>query len=145
MLAYHNDPTIKEQILAQLQAHHDADEFVKGVYWENGKGCAVGCTLHSDDHLEYESRFGIPVSVAHLIDALYEGLPNPRAKRWPIDVMSAIRVGADLSKVTAQFLHWLLVDPLHGVIRFAPIGSQQAQAIFQVASLYQRVLTDQII
>ena len=28
MLAYHNDENIKIKVLAKLQAHHDADEFV---------------------------------------------------------------------------------------------------------------------
>ena len=42
MLAYHNDPAIKSKLLADLQAHADADRLVKGQYWENGKGCAVG-------------------------------------------------------------------------------------------------------
>jgi len=75
MLAYHNNPKIKQDILQQLQIHHDADEIIKGVYWENGKGCAVGCTLHSRNHQEYETRFGIPEVLAHLEDAIFEGLP----------------------------------------------------------------------
>ena len=51
MRAYHNDLTIKTSILAQIQMHHDADEIVKGQYWQDGKGCAVGCTIHSGDPL----------------------------------------------------------------------------------------------
>jgi hypothetical protein len=50
MLAYHSDPTIKTNILAQLQRHHDEDHLVKGQYWQNGKGCAVGCTIYSGNH-----------------------------------------------------------------------------------------------
>jgi hypothetical protein len=42
MLAYHNDPAQKAAILQQLEQHRVADEIVKGQYWENGKGCAVG-------------------------------------------------------------------------------------------------------
>ena len=72
MLAYHNDPQLKKEILEQLQRHYDADEIVKGQYWENGKGCAVGCTLHTDQHKEYETRFGMPVRVAHLEDVIVE-------------------------------------------------------------------------
>ena len=49
IIAYHNDPAVKTAIMAQLQAHYDADDLIKGQYWENGKGCAVGCTLHSRD------------------------------------------------------------------------------------------------
>lgn len=33
LVAYHNNPSIKADILAQLQRHHAADELVKGQYW----------------------------------------------------------------------------------------------------------------
>lgn len=110
MLAYHNDESIKTAILTQLQAHHDADEIVQGRYWENGKGCAVGCAVHSDDHMAYESRFGIPVALARLEDQIFEGLEYGAAKDWPLRFMRAIRPGSDLSRVQWRFLHWLLSD-----------------------------------
>jgi hypothetical protein len=110
MLAYHNDPTIKIAILAQLAKHREADELIKGEYWENGKGCAVGCTIHSGNHAEYETRFGIPQMLARLEDRIFEGLPNGKAKEWPERFMSAARVGADLSLVGWKFQYWLLTD-----------------------------------
>jgi hypothetical protein len=45
MLAYHNDPALKDKLLANLAAHAQADELIQGQYWEDGKGCAVACTL----------------------------------------------------------------------------------------------------
>jgi hypothetical protein len=45
MLAYHNNPELKAFLLCELQRHREADRLVKGVYWQHGKGCAVGCTL----------------------------------------------------------------------------------------------------
>jgi hypothetical protein len=110
MIAYRNDLALKEKILAQLQAHHDADEIVKGQYWENGKGCAVGCTIHSGNHAEYERRFGIPQMLARLEDSIFEGLPNGNAKAWPMRFMGAIKPGSDLSRIGWQFMHWLLTD-----------------------------------
>ena len=47
MQAFHNDATIKSAIMAGLAVHRAADELVQGSYWENGKGCAVGCTLET--------------------------------------------------------------------------------------------------
>lgn len=108
MLAYHNDPKIKTGILMQLTAHTEADEIVKGHYWENGKGCAVGCTLHSGDHMEYEARFGIPVMLARLEDTLFEGLPNGESKAWPVKFMTAFQPGLDYTLVGWRFLYWLL-------------------------------------
>jgi hypothetical protein len=110
MLAYHSDPKKKIDILKQLAAHRERDEIVKGMYWQEGKGCAVGCTIHSGEHMEYETRFGIPMMLARLEDSIFEGLPNEVAKEWPLEFMGSIKVGADLSRVGWQFLHWLLTD-----------------------------------
>jgi len=132
MLAYHNDPNIKSAILAQLEAHAKADEIVQGVSWDNGKGCAVGCTLHSYNHMEYETRFGIPVMLARLEDCIFEGLPNNLAKDWPIKFLRSVKVGSNLSLVGWKFLHWILTteevnpginDPLvkDAVLRVAEI------------------------
>jgi hypothetical protein len=110
MLAYYGDQAVKDTIIAQLAAHRAADELVKGQYWQNGKGCAVGCTIYSGHHAEYETRFGIPQMLARLEDRIFEGLPNHDAQLWPERFMGAIRPGIDLSRVGWQFLHWLLTD-----------------------------------
>ena len=110
LVAYHDNAAEKDAILEQLREHAKADELVKGYYWEKGKGCAVGCTVHGADHSLYESKFGIPQMLARLEDTIFEGLPNGEAKEWPIAFMSAIAPGADLSLVGWKFLHWLLTD-----------------------------------
>ena len=112
MLAYHNDERIKRDILEQLRQYREADQIVRGHgYWADGKGCAVGCTIHSGDHMEYETRFGIPVALAHLEDAIFEGLPVDLARQWPERFMGAIIPGSDISRVHWKLLHWLLTTP----------------------------------
>ena len=136
MLAYHGDSAIKSVILNQLQAHAEADEIVQGYSWYNGKGCAVGCTLHSYNHMEYETRFGIPVMLARLEDYIFEGLPNNLAKDWPVKFMQNIRVGSDLSLVGWKFLHWILttaeVNPgiNHPLVRSAVLQSAEVVKSF---------------
>jgi len=111
MLAYHNDPQIKSDALAAIKAHREADNLIQGHgYWKDGKGCAIGCQIQSGDHMEYESRFGITVHLARLEDCIFEGLPVEEARKWPERFMSAIPVGAELSRVHWQLLHWLLTD-----------------------------------
>jgi hypothetical protein len=110
MLSYHSDMAIKAKYLAQIEAHADADEIIKGKYWEGGKGCAVGCTIHGDAHEDYEHELGIPQMLAWLEDVIFEGLPNRLAKTWPERFLSSIRPGRDLSRVGWQFLHWLLTE-----------------------------------
>lgn len=109
-IAYHNDPDLKAVVLGQLAAHREADELVKGIYWQGGKGCAIGCLVHSSDHQQVTDRFGWPLPIAHLVDIIFEGLPNGEAKAWPERIAGAIRPGQDLSLVHWQFMHWLLTD-----------------------------------
>jgi hypothetical protein len=110
MLSYHGDPAVKAAILGQLREHQAADEIVQGFYWENGKGCSVGCTVHGSDHALYESLFGIPRVLAYVEDVIFEGLPAVEAKNWPVRFMEAVPVGADLSRVGWKFLAWVLRD-----------------------------------
>jgi hypothetical protein len=141
LIAYHANEAEKTAILAQLQAHHDADEIVQGQYWEHGKGCAVACTIHGSDHAEYEPRFGIPRILARLEDRIFEGLTNEKAKLWPMRFMGAIRPGADLSGVWPKFVAWLMVDETHGVIRHAKTDAQRA-IIKEIAELSARGESD---
>jgi hypothetical protein len=106
MLAFHNDPAIKAKYLARVEEHQKADQIVKGLYWEGGRGCAVGCTLHSSNHAAYETEMGIPEMLARLEDGIFEGLPMASAKLFPHRFLSAIPVGADLSLVGWKFLSW---------------------------------------
>src|SRR5882757_372452 len=114
MLAFHGDSKIKAKYLKRVRAHAKADEIVHGKYWEDGKGCAVGCTIHDSSHAAYETELGIPQQLARLEDTLFEGQSNGAAKTFPARFLSAIKPGADLSRVHWQFLHWLLTEELAG-------------------------------
>ena len=138
LLAYHNDPAVKASYQERVRQHQAADQVVQGYgYWKDGQGCAVGCTIHSGELASYETELGIPRAIARLEDGIFENLPVQNARRWPAEFLEAIPVGADLSGVKDQFLHWLLVDPTDGVIRFAQ-KEQTHRAIQAVADLYDR-------
>ncbi|HZQ08652.1 MAG TPA: hypothetical protein VFD70_18870, partial [Anaerolineae bacterium] len=136
LVAYHGDPEVKEKYLARVRAHRAADQIIHGAYWQGGKGCAVGCTIHGDDHSAYERELGIPRIIAKLEDRIFEGMSNSASLMFPERFLDAIPVGADLSMVWYKFAHWLLVDPEHGVICFA--NEKTRPAIEKVALLYQR-------
>jgi hypothetical protein len=144
MKAFHNDVAVKRKYLNRVKAHEKADEIIKGVYWENGKGCAVGCTIHSNQHGSFETELGIPRVLARLEDGIFEDLPNKLAKSWPRRFLSAINPGADLTKVWPQFAVWLLSDEEHGVIKFARTDEQR-ESIQAVADLYMYQLEGFII
>ena len=119
MQAFNNNPSIKEKYLTRVQEHYKADEIIQGQYWENGKGCAVGCTIHSGNHENYELELGIPKVMAYLQDTIFEKLPNELAKEFPIQFLSSINVGADLKNVKNLFMIWLLTDSKYGVLQYA--------------------------
>jgi hypothetical protein len=110
MKAFHNKQEIKDRYINRLKEHAKQDEIIKGNYWEHGKGCAVGCTIHSGDHKAYEIELGIPTILAKLEDRLFESLPNAEAKKFPLQFLNAIPVGADLSTIWPKFAIFLLTD-----------------------------------
>ena len=79
--AFYGDTNIKKKFLTRVRAHRKADEFrQKYFHWHNGMGCAVGCTIHSDNHDLYETELGIPPILARLEDYLFEEMPGSMAK-----------------------------------------------------------------
>jgi hypothetical protein len=144
MIAFLGDTKVKAFYLKRVRGHQRADEIVKGQYWQDGRGCGVGCTIHGSDHARYETELGIPRLIARLEDTLFEGLPNGSAKRWPAQFLAAIRVGADLSLVWPRFAVWLLVDKKSGVLRFAKTDTQRT-AMQRVADLYARKIRGETI
>src|ERR1700689_4545505 len=99
MLAFHNHPAVKAKYLNRVLAHAAADEIIHGTYWDSGKGCAVGCTVHSASHKAFETEMGIPLMLARLEDRLFEGMANGKAKQFPVHFLEAIQPGSDLSCV----------------------------------------------
>ena len=144
MKAFHDNQAIKDEYLARVRAHAAADEIIKGQYWEGGRGCAVGCTIHSDEHKDYERLLGIPVELALLEDDLFENLPLAKAKLWPELFLNSINVGADLSLVFSKFVVRILGDSERGCIIHAKTPEAQA-AINSVISLYKRKLEGDVI
>jgi hypothetical protein len=137
--AFHGDKKIKARYLGRVRAHRKADELVKGQYWQDGKGCAVGCTIHSGNHKAYETELGIPVVLAKLEDGIFEALDNGHAQEWPERFLSAIRPGADLSKVWPRFAVWLMTGEQWGVIQWAK-SDMAKKAIHDVSDAYQKVV-----
>lgn len=136
MIAFHGQQAIKDKYLARVRTHRLADEIKNGYYWQDGKGCAVGCTIHSSDHTSYESKLGIPRVLAWLEDGIFEALSNGRAKEWPERFLMAPRVGADLTLVWPKFAVWLLVDEKYGVLQFVK-QDKAKKAIQDVADGYK--------
>jgi hypothetical protein len=140
--AFHNKKSVKTLYVNRVKAHRSADEIVKGQYWIGGKGCAVGCTIHSSIHNAYETELGIPEWLARVEDAIFEGLPDSSAMSWPEKFLSSIKVGANLEKVKVPFLIYVLQRALKSVGKpefdekaFPYVGEVQKQARIAVKEM----------
>ena len=135
LLAFHNDPKIKQKFLRRVRAHKRADAFMQGIYFEKHVsnkmiGCAIGCTLELDPdanmiaistgpysviHGQYESQLGIPAQLAMIEDCVFEALSLPYLLDWPEEFLMNINVGADLSEALREIMMWLVEDPIFGL------------------------------
>ena len=115
--AFHNDPAVQAMAMARVRAHEAADEIVQGVYWQHGKGCAVGCLTHDakTPHSTMERLYGVPKWLALLLDRVFESLPNAEAKTFPRRFIEAVPLGAALDAVRLPFLSSLMLDPTYGI------------------------------
>ncbi len=139
MRAFHGSMEIKKFYVGRVRAHREADEIKHGFYWQGGKGCAVGCTIHGSKHSRYETELGIPRQLAWLKDGIFKALPSDAAKLWPEQFLEAIPVGANLIVAYWQFMKWLFVDPEEGVIKDARKEATKG-AIKAAGDLYARLV-----
>ena len=133
--AYHGDPGIKALYLTRVQAHREADALVQGTGWEDGRGCAVGCTLEVYDHSRYPAELGLPVSLAYLEDKIFEVIPRKDAMAWPERFLAAIPVGSDAQAAVDRWTLWLLLDATSPLARW-----REEDWMRGVTQLYERRL-----
>lgn len=144
LLSFHGKSQNKEFYLARIRAHAEADEIIKGKYWENGKGCAVGCTIHGSSHKKYETDLGLPEWLAKLQDRLFENLPNGKAKAFPLAFLQAIPIGVNMEPVKWQFCSFLLKENIDRVLSLnleAELKSEIVKAIRQVLAVCENALS----
>lgn len=93
MQSFHNNSAVKNKYVDRVIAHQKADNLIRGTGWEDGKGCAVGCTLENYDHKAYEDELGLPEWLARLEDTLFEGMSEEKSRTWPEVFLKAIPEG----------------------------------------------------
>ena len=115
MRAFIDTVVSKPELLETLAWYREEDRLAQGgYYWRNGRGCAVGCTLHEfatgqeERHDLYEELFGIPQELARLEDSIFEGLHPEVAQEWPERFIGSIPKGADLEFAADEFALWIL-------------------------------------
>lgn len=139
LIAYHNKPENKEAVIAAMRQHREADEIVKGQYWENGKDCAVGRRYKSSNHALAETVDGVPKALIYMFARIFQRLPAKEALLWPERFFKAVPVGVDLSRVVDHFMLWILTDE-DGIRKNGAGCPYVIASINTVTALYKRRL-----
>ncbi len=103
MATFHGNPKVKAEFLHRVRDHRLADEIIQGAYNYQGKWDAIGATVHSGNHIDYEKLLGIPFVIARIQDRVHEALPDPDFKFWPEAFLEAIPVGVTLKMAPYKF------------------------------------------
>ena len=117
-MSFFGSQCLRDAVVERVREHQRLDQIAQQVYWDGSKGCAIGCVLHSGNHLAFEQQLGLPVFLAYMDEHIFEKLPLEEAKGWPLRFIEAVPVGVDLELVSPRFMHWLLSDP-DGVRQYA--------------------------
>lgn len=90
---------------AEIAAHIAADQVSQGYYWEDEKGCFIGCLTRSSDATKVTERFGIPVPLVKICEHIFERSSQADSVTFFRDVGDAIGSdGKDLSRI-----HWVFL------------------------------------
>ena len=111
-VCFEDNPTEYKRIRKQIQRHYNKGEISKGTYGdelEAGKWncCLIGAILHSDEHQEMETKYGIPIEIAKMADKIFEALPDELAIEFPLQFWDSITPGTDLSVAATAAAHRL--------------------------------------
>jgi hypothetical protein len=116
MLSFFNEPTLKAALLARIDDHAEADAFLQGTYWREGKGCFIGCAIHGDNPMKFEQQYGLSVFVARLGEYYFENADRDDAILMPRAIIDAIPVGVETHWVWPRLWQWIVTDPVHGLL-----------------------------
>ena len=130
--------------IERMKAHMVADELVRGVGFEDGKGCAVGCTFDEYDHYLFQNLLGVPEWMARILDSIFEGMDLEKSKTFPLLFLEASKAAvereADLDQIESPFMFCILEDTLNNFdkVKFADV----AKCVNDVIDLYKSCETD---
>jgi len=109
----------QQKYIDRATQHRKADEIIQGRYWEDGKGCAIGCLAHANEnvHIELEKQTGIPEWLSRIADTIHEGLEDGEYQKWPERFIAAVPKNKThdylTKKVKAPFLVHVLRSSLN--------------------------------
>ena len=71
MLSFFGEQCLKDAVIERVKEHQRLDQIIQGTYWDGARGCAIGCVLHSSDHMAYETQLGLPIFLAYMDENIF--------------------------------------------------------------------------
>jgi len=140
--AYQSMAAARDAAIARLRAHAEAKELAPGpLAWNGAKGSLVGCILESEDLAQWEHELGLPQWLATTVDGLAaQQATVDDALAFGVELLSAIRPGADVSLAGSVVIVSVLDDADDFVARLAEVPAELQQAATAVRALHRRLL-----
>ena len=137
MLAFVNTIHTKPSAVALATWHQEQDSYIRQTYGEatpeGWKGCMVGCLAEGSNHAKFPELFGIDTRIAYLSDTFFENITD--YKSWPVKLISSVKEGIDTTNAWYRFMHWMLMDNQHGVVKVKDTPELRA-----VGKLFERAI-----
>ena len=94
----------KDILIAAMLEHGRLDRITQGLWWDNGKGCHIGCCGHAFGFNNGESNFtqlaektGIDEWLLRLSEKIFEGLESEQSKKFSIEFCESLPVNVDFN------------------------------------------------
>jgi len=118
---------LKNQWIATMQAHQDADRLVQGTWWspETFTGCFFGCAMQTQESAVEKAAIAmqLPSWLLHYAEILFEDLPVKEALAFPVEMLKAIPVDSTFTNL----LKTLIISSLTSLV--APEDEEVLQLV----------------
>ena len=144
--------TTKKKFLAEAKRHRKADRFIQGQWIEEGKdekgmhrGSFFTCMMQTDEDILSSAvdQMKLPAWLIHVSEKIFEGLPKEEAKEFPVQLLEAIPVKADMTQVWKDWNYAILMDEERGQYKYCGGNQQCEDAVKQCAELFRADTTSE--
>jgi hypothetical protein len=140
--AYQSNPALRDAAIERLRRNAADGRLAPGpLKWDGAKGSLVGCILESADLEQWEHALGLPQWLATTTDGIAAAQESvDAALAFGVDLLGAIRPGADVSRAASAVIVSVLTDAGDFVGKLADVPAELDDLSAQVQALHRRVL-----
>jgi hypothetical protein len=137
LAALHNDPSVRDDALAQLARYAAEKRLTAGsLFWSETNASVAGALLGGNSVEEWQSHFGLAAWTAYALDSVTNFIAPESAVRIAGEFLAAIALGSDTTGSAVQVILAVL-DKLERVSCLStPAGESLRIALQQIRSMH---------